>query len=112
MSKLWMTRLAVAVGAPVMVLTAGAGLASAEPDIGPMVNTTCTYGQAMKAVHAENPMAAAYLDASPPNLQFLQLFMSSTPDQRVNLLNGIKNNPGADEALPVFTQMMTNCVNY
>ena len=49
---------------------------------------------------------------SPPNLQFLRQFMSSTPDQRVTLLNAVKNNPGADEALPVFTQMMTSCVNY
>jgi hypothetical protein len=30
----------------------------------------------------------------------------------VNLLNQIKNNPGADQALPVFQQMMTSCVNY
>lgn len=112
MSKMWLTRLALAVGGPALVLAAGAGTASATPDIGPMVNTTCTFDQAMRAVHAENPFAASYLDASPPNLQFLRQFMSSTPDQRVSMLNAVKNNPGADEALPVFTQMMTSCVNY
>lgn len=94
------------------MLDRGAGLASAEPDIGPMVNTTCTYEQAMAAVHAENPMAAQYLDQSPPNLQFLRVFLSSSPDQRVNLLNQIKNNPGANQALPVFQQMMTSCTKY
>ncbi len=112
MIKLSLSRVAVAVGAPALLLTAGVGLASAEPNISPMVNTTCTFDQAMAAVHAENPMAASYLDSSPPNLQFLRVFMSSSPDQRVNLLNQIKNNPGAAEALPVFTQMMTTCVNY
>ncbi|HRD11025.1 MAG TPA: hemophore-related protein [Mycobacterium sp.] len=112
MSKRWLTGVAVAIGGSALALTAGAGLASATPDIGPMVNTTCTFDQAMRAVHAENPMAASYLDSSPPNLQFLRQFMSSTPDQRVTLLNAVKNNPGADEALPVFTQMMTSCVNY
>ncbi len=112
MIKLSLSRVAVAFGAPALLLTAGVGLASAEPNIAPMVNTTCTFDQAMAAVHAENPMAASYLDSSPPNLQFLRVFMSSSPDQRVSLLNQIKNNPGASAALPVFTQMMTTCVNY
>ncbi len=112
MSKLWLSRLAIAVGGPALVLTVGTGIASATPDIGPMVNTTCTFDQAMRAVHAENPFAASYLDTSPPNLQFLRQFMASSPDQRVTMLNAIKNNPGVDEALPVFTQMMTTCVNY
>ncbi|PLV44823.1 hypothetical protein X011_25040 [Mycobacterium tuberculosis variant microti OV254] len=77
-----------------------------------MVNTTCTYDQAMRAVHAENPMAAQYLDQSPPNLQFLRQFMASTPDERLNLLKAIQNNPGADQAFPIFRQMMIDCKNY
>ena len=100
------------VGCLTMSLSAGLGVASATPDIGPMVNTTCTYDQAMRAVHAENPMAAQYLDQSPPNQQFLQQFMASSPDQRVNLLKAIQNNPGADQAFPIFRQMMISCKNY
>ncbi|WP_025735872.1 hemophore-related protein [Mycobacterium genavense] len=99
-------------GCLALSVSAGAGIASATPDIGPMVNTTCTYDQAMRAVHAENPMAAQYLDQSPPNQQFLQQFMASTPDQRVNLLKAIQNNPGADQAFPIFRQMMISCKNY
>jgi hemophore-related protein len=106
------TRGAAVVGGLALSLTAGIGLASADPDYGPMVNTTCTYEQAMAAVHAENPTAAQYLDKSPPNLQFIRVFTSSTPDQRVNLLNQIKNYPGANQALPVFQQMLTSCNNY
>ncbi|HEV7580672.1 MAG TPA: hemophore-related protein [Mycobacterium sp.] len=112
MSKRLLTGLTVGVGCLAVSLTAGVGVASATPDIGPMVNTTCTYDQAMRAVHAENPMAAQYLDQSPPNLQFLQTFMASSPDQRVNLLKAIQNNPGADQAFPIFKQMMTDCKNY
>lgn len=107
-----LTRLTVAVGGLSVALTAGAGVAAAEPDLGPMVNSTCTYDQAIAAVHAENPMAAQYLDQSPPNLEFIRIFLSSSRDQRVNLLNQVKNNPGIDQALPVFQQMMTSCVNY
>jgi len=112
MIRLLSTRLAVGVGGLALSLTAGAGVASADPNIDSMVNSPCTYDQAMAAVHAENPTAARYLDQSPPNLKFLQVFLGSSPDQRVNLLNQIKNNPGIDQALPVFQQMMTSCVNY
>lgn len=112
MIKLTFTRLAVAIGGAALSLTAGAGLASAEPDLGPMVDSPCTYDQAMKAVHTENPMAAQYLDQSPPNQQFLRVFLSSPRDERVNLLNQIKNNPGADVALPVFQQMLSSCSKY
>ncbi|MGV9800270.1 hemophore-related protein [Mycobacterium sp. NPDC003449] len=110
--KLSLTKLTVAVGGLALSLSAGAGLASAEPDLGPMVDSTCSYDQAMKAVHTENPMAAQYLDQSPPNQQFLRVFLSSPRDERVNLLNQIKNNEGAAQALPVFTQMLSSCSKY
>jgi hemophore-related protein len=112
MMKLSTTTLAVAIGGLALSLTAGAGQAAAQPDYGPMVNSTCTYEQAMTAVHTENPLAAQYLDQSPPNQQFLQVFLGSSRDQRVNLLNQIKNNQGADQALPVFQQMLTSCTKY
>jgi hemophore-related protein len=112
MFKRSLTGLAAAVGGLALSLTAGAGVASADPDVSAMVNTTCTYDQAMRALHAENPMAAQYMDQSPPNQQFLQQFMASTPDQRMNLLRAIQHNQGADQALPIFRQMMTDCKNY
>jgi hemophore-related protein len=112
MMKLSTTTLAVAIGGLALSFTAGAGQAAAQPDYGPMVNSTCTYEQAMTAVHTENPVAAQYLDQSPPNQQFLQVFLGSSRDQRVNLLNQIKNNQGADQALPVFQQMLTSCTKY
>ena len=112
MFKRLLTRLAVTVGGLALASTAAAGVASAAPDYGPMIHTTCSYDQAMRAVHAENPMAARYLDQSPPNQQFLQQYLASTPDQRVNLLHSIEHNQGAAQALPIFQQMMTDCVNY
>jgi hemophore-related protein len=107
-----LTRLTAAVGGLALSVTAGAGVASAQPDFGPMVNTTCTYDQAMAAVHAENPMAAQYLDASPPNLEFLRVFLASSPDQRMNLIDQVKNNPGAAEAFPIIQQMFASCHKY
>jgi hemophore-related protein len=112
MMKVSLTKLAAGVGGLALALTAGAGLASAQPNVDAMVNSPCTYDQAIAAVNAENPTAAKYLNSSPPNLQFIRVFLSSSKDERVSLLNQVKNNPGIDQAIPVFTQMMTSCVNY
>ncbi|WP_099038930.1 hemophore-related protein [Mycobacterium neglectum] len=112
MMRLSLTKVAVAVGGLALSLTAGAGVASAQPNTDAMVNSPCTYDQAIAAVNAENPTAARYLAQSPPNQQFVRMFLSSSKDERVSLLNQIKNNPGIDQAIPVFTQMMTSCVNY
>jgi hemophore-related protein len=112
MKKLPFTTLAVAAGGVALTLTAGAGLAGAEPNVDPMVNSTCTYEQAMTAVRTENPMAAQYLDQSPPNQQFLRVFLNSPHDERVSLLNQIKGNQGAAQALPVFQQMLASCTKY
>ncbi|WP_099038965.1 hemophore-related protein [Mycobacterium neglectum] len=112
MIKLSLTRTAAAVGGLAWSLTGWAGVASAQPDYGPMVNTTCTYDQAMAAVHAENPMAARYLDASPPNLEFLRVFLASSPDERMNLIRQVEDYPGATEAFPIIQQMFASCHNY
>jgi hemophore-related protein len=112
MIKLSLTRLGVAVTGLALSLTAGAGVASADPDLGPMVGSTCTYDQAITALNTENPMAVQYMDQYPANYEFLRVFLSSSRDQRVSLLNQIKSNPGADLALPVFQQMLTSCVKY
>ena len=77
-----------------------------------MINTTCSYDQAMRAVHAENPAAAQFLDQSPPNQQFLQEYLASSPDQRLDLLHAIEHNRGAAQALPIFRQMMTDGTRY
>ena len=59
MIKLSLTRLAVAVGGLAVSLAAGAGVASATPDLGPAVNTTCSYPQLVSALNAQGPEAIA-----------------------------------------------------
>lgn len=112
MINLSFARLTAVAGGVALSVAAAAGVASAQPNFEPMINTTCTYDQAMAAVHAENPMAAQYLDSSPPNLEFLRVFVASSPDQRRNLISQVRNNPGAAEAFPVIQQMFASCQNY
>jgi hypothetical protein len=64
MIKVSLTRLAVAVGGLALSLTAGAGVASADPDLGPIINTTCTYPQAVAALNAQDPATAAQFNAA------------------------------------------------
>ena len=47
MIKLSLSRLALAVGGLALSLTAGAGVASADPALDTIVNTTCSYTQVM-----------------------------------------------------------------
>ena len=59
MIKLSLTRLGAAVGGLALSLAAGAGIASAAPDLGPAINTTCSYPQLVSALNAQGPEAGA-----------------------------------------------------
>ena len=112
MIKLCLTRLAVAVGGLALSLTAGAGVASADPDLDPMVHTTCTYPQAVAALNRENPMAAAIFSESPQTQAFLHQFIASSPDQRLQLAQQVLDSPQARPYFPVIQQMFTTCNNF
>lgn len=112
MTRPWYVTPIAALGGIAFSIMAGSGIASANPAYEPIINTACTYDQAMAAVHAENPMAAQYLDSSPPNQEFLRVFLSSSPDQRRNLISQVENNPGAAEAFPIIQQMFASCSKY
>jgi hemophore-related protein len=112
MMERWLIEVVATIGGLALASTAAAGIASADPDYGPMINTTCSYDQAMRAVHAENPSAAEYLEQSPPNQQFLQQYLASSPDQRLDLLHAIEHSRGAAQAMPVLRQMLTDCARY
>ena len=112
MIKLSLTRLAVAVGGLALSLTAGAGVASADPDLGPMINTTCTYPQAVAALNAQNPAAAALFSESPQTQAFLHQFINSSPDQRLQLAHQVQSSPVARPYFGVIQQMFTTCSNY
>lgn len=51
-------KLVVGSGAVALSLVAGGGIASADPDVTAIVNTTCTYPQIMAALNEQSPAAA------------------------------------------------------
>ena len=80
MLKLSSTRLIVAGGGLALSLAIATGVASADPDLGPLVNTTCTYPQAMAALNAQSPAAAQEFSASPTAQAWLRTFLGAPVD--------------------------------
>jgi len=113
MIKRSLTRLAVAVGGLALSLTAGAGVASADPDLGSIVSTTCSYPQVVSALNAQDPAAAAAFNASPGDQSFLRQFLASPPNRRLQMaLLQIKSTPGAEQNFGLIQQGFNTCNNY
>ena len=112
MNKLSLTKLAVAVGGLALTLTAGAGVASADPDLGPIVNTTCNYGQVMAALNAQDPAAAAQFNQSPVAQSYLHQFLNSPPSRRMAMAQQIASSPGAEQQFGLVQQVAATCNNF
>lgn len=112
MIKVSLTRLAVAVGGLALSLTAGAGVASADPDLGPIVNTTCTYPQFVSALNAQDPAVAAAFNASPRMQSGLRQFLAAPPNQRQQMAQQIESAPGAQQYFGLIQQVFNTCNNY
>ncbi|ORB60640.1 hemophore-related protein [Mycolicibacterium tusciae] len=112
MSKLSMTRLAVAVGGLGMSLAAGVGVASAQPDLGLAVNTTCSYPQLVSALNAQSPEAGAAFDKQPMLKAGLQQFLASGPAQRQQMASRIAAAPWAQPYLGSIQQAFSTCQNF
>jgi hemophore-related protein len=111
MMRLSLTKLAAAVGGVAFALTAGSGIASADP-LDPVVNTTCNYGQVMAALNATDPGAAAQLNASPIATSYLRQFLASPPPKRLQMAQQIQAMP---QAAPYFNDVLSvagSCNNY
>ncbi|WP_343573419.1 hemophore-related protein [Mycobacterium sp.] len=116
MVTLFSTRLAAAAGVLTLSLTIGAGVASADPDLGPVINTTCNYSQVVSALNAQNPAAAAGLSASPSAQGALRGFLASTPDQREQIYEELRSKPGSEQYVQQYAgavlQVANTCNNY
>ena len=112
MAKLSLNKLAVAVGGLALWLTAGAGIASADPDLGPAVNTTCTYDQLVSALNAQDPMLAAVFDNSPVAQSGLRQFLAGSPSQRRQLAQQVVSDPDSQPYIGVLQRSFDTCHNF
>jgi hemophore-related protein len=116
MGTLSLARLLAAVGTLALSLTPGTGVASADPDLSPVINTTCNYSQVVSAINVQSPPAGAALSASPTAQAVLRGFLASSPDQRQQIVQELESKP---ESQPYFQQYVgavlqvaNTCNNY
>jgi hemophore-related protein len=112
MIKRSLTGLAVMVGGLALSLTAEPGVASAGPDLGPMVNTTCSYPQVVAALNAQDPAAAAAFNASPRMQSGLQQFLAAPPTQRQQMAQRMAAVPANQPYFGLLQQVFNTCNGY
>lgn len=112
MIKLSLTRSAIAAGGLALALTAGAGVASADPNLDVFVNTTCTYDQAAAALNAQDPATAEQFNSNPQLQNQVRMFLAAPPPQRMKYAKMVQNSPQAQQYIPLLTQVFSTCNNY
>ena len=117
-SKYFVVAGVIAVGA-----TMGVGVASAGPDLTPIINTTCSYAQVTAALNVVSPDMAAKLAQNPRASSRLQSFLAAPVDERQQMADramamapqfqgamGGGINP--QQILGELTQVASTCHNY
>lgn len=106
------SRFAAVAGGVALSLSAAAGIASADPDMGPVINTTCTYPQAVSALNATNPAAADQFNASPVAQGWLTNFLAAPHDQRQQMIQQVQGAPEAQPFVGAMVQVASSCKNF
>jgi hemophore-related protein len=104
-----MVRLVVVVCTQALALITGAGVASAEPDLAPFMNTTCTYSQAEAALSALSPDGGKDFQDSPMRQTWLHAFLDSPVEQRREL---IQQAPELNQYTALLVAVANTCSNY
>ena len=95
-----------------LALSAGTGIASAEPDLSTVVNTTCTYDQVIAALNAHSPADGAEFTSSPIAVNWLQSFLGSPVDQRQQMIQQVQSVPGAQAYTALVVQVASTFKNF
>ncbi len=102
------------------------GIASAQPDLSPLINTTCSYQQVIAALNTQAPDLAAELSQYPPAQAKLQRFLASpiqtrqqmvqqaltTHPQWQNTIDQKAGTPEGQQAQAVLLAVANTCGSY
>jgi hemophore-related protein len=97
-----------AVGGAALSLTAGLGVASADP----IIDTTCSYPQVMAALNSENPALAQKFSANPLAAAMLTNFLSAPPGERVQLVQDYQATSWGQKYFGAMASIANTCNNY
>jgi hemophore-related protein len=93
-------------------LLAGGGIASAEPDVTLIINSTCTYPQVINALTAKDPAAAQQVTSNPVATAWLQQLVASGPDGRRKMVKQAQAVPAVQQYTGLISQVAATCNNF
>jgi hemophore-related protein len=106
----------VAAGVVATAATMGFGVASAGPDLSPIIDTTCSYAQVTAALNVVSPDMAAKLEQNPMVSSRLQAFLAAPIDERQQMAQEAMARGGgggnAQQILSTLTQVAAVCNKY
>ena len=108
------------------VMLSSAGVASAEPGDGPLIQTTCSYPQLAAALQVEDPELSARLAQNPDAQAKLQAFFALPVDKRKQRvqqklaenpqwrakIDAKRNTPEGQEKVQLARRIADTCHNY
>jgi hemophore-related protein len=104
-------KLVIAFGSLALSLSTGVGVASAEPDLGPILNTTCSYSQVMAALDAQSPELADEFSAQPAAESMLSTFLAAPLPVRQQIVQQVRGVVGPEYVEPIV-QTADTCDDY
>lgn len=112
MVRLSLASLAVGIGGVAFSLSAGAGIASADPDLDSAINTTCTYPQVVAALNAQDPQFGKAFSQSPILQRGLREFLAAGPEKRAQTAQDVADAPAFQPYLGAMEQAYHTCHNF
>ena len=112
MLKLSRKNIAITLGGLAVAIPLSAGVASAQPDLGPIINTTCTYDQVIAALNDQHPDLAAQFAQQRSGQQAVRNFLASSPQQRQATVAFLQGNPTAQAYFGPISDVANSCNNY
>ena len=106
------TKVVVVFGGMAVSLMTGVGVASAAPDLGPLINTTCSYPQVVAALNAQSPEAANEFNAQPMAQSMLSSFIDSPVDQRQQIAQQVLATPVPQQYPLDVHKVASTCNNF
>jgi|SRR5882724_2954557 len=106
------TKVVVAAAGAVLSLGFGTGIASAQPDVSTVVNTTCSYDQVISALNAHSPGSAAEFTGNPVAVAWLHQFLGAPVGERTQMIQQVQSIPAAAPYTGLVLQVANSCNNY
>ena len=106
------TKLSVCFGGLLFAAGAGAGIASAEPNIDALVNSTCTYPQVIAALQVQDPAVANEITSDPFKAGYLQSLINQGPESRRQSLLMFQGNPTVAQYTGTINAVASTCNQY